>query len=331
MKALWVGILITLAIAVGALKATAEPGPLCTLGAPNGASQTTLSLSGSTAIVNVQWAFCGTTTTANIHFSNGATFNGATTAQVGLSAGQCISASADIYSGLDGFWTTQAATPSQVCAPSGGGGGGSGGGGGTAPKDTDLDGVADTTDNCVNVKNADQADSDTNGIGDACDGAWAVNSGTGDTTWINGPLGIENQRVTGTNGCAGTALGKYAYGKATFRGAKQFIVFGSRPLLWNVDAVAHICFQPLTNKIIAMNGGAFTVSGIRTPWWSYDNDESWYYQPIGSGLTTATIRGSGSFTGCPFGVPLGCRRVQFTITFTINSPTNYSAKATYSG
>ena len=38
-----------------------------------------------------------------------------------------------------------------------------------APADTDSDGVADTTDNCVEVANADQTDTDANGQGDACD------------------------------------------------------------------------------------------------------------------------------------------------------------------
>lgn len=37
------------------------------------------------------------------------------------------------------------------------------------PTDTDNDGVADTTDNCINVSNPDQADIDNDGHGDVCD------------------------------------------------------------------------------------------------------------------------------------------------------------------
>lgn len=39
----------------------------------------------------------------------------------------------------------------------------------TPPADADGDGVADATDNCPNIANADQADADADGIGDICD------------------------------------------------------------------------------------------------------------------------------------------------------------------
>ena len=41
-----------------------------------------------------------------------------------------------------------------------------------APPDRDHDGIPDFRDNCPDVYNPDQADSDHNGIGDACDKAW---------------------------------------------------------------------------------------------------------------------------------------------------------------
>ncbi|MFQ5424860.1 MAG: thrombospondin type 3 repeat-containing protein [Phycisphaerae bacterium] len=40
---------------------------------------------------------------------------------------------------------------------------------GTPDTDTDSDGVADCNDNCPAVANADQADSDGNGVGDVCE------------------------------------------------------------------------------------------------------------------------------------------------------------------
>lgn len=49
------------------------------------------------------------------------------------------------------------------------GGGGGGGGGTTPPADSDGDGVANTSDNCPTVANANQLDTDSDGQGDACD------------------------------------------------------------------------------------------------------------------------------------------------------------------
>jgi hypothetical protein len=50
------------------------------------------------------------------------------------------------------------------------GGGGGGGGGGEPPiPDSDGDGYANNVDNCEDTYNPDQADSDGDGIGDACD------------------------------------------------------------------------------------------------------------------------------------------------------------------
>jgi uncharacterized repeat protein (TIGR01451 family) len=56
-----------------------------------------------------------------------------------------------------------------VNAPSGGGDGGDGGDGGGGAPDADGDGVPDSSDNCPNDANPDQADENANGTGDACE------------------------------------------------------------------------------------------------------------------------------------------------------------------
>gem|GEM_PF-1451704 len=46
----------------------------------------------------------------------------------------------------------------------------------SGPMDSDMDGIADSVDNCPTVANPDQADSNTNGIGDACEGSGPMDS-----------------------------------------------------------------------------------------------------------------------------------------------------------
>ena len=45
-------------------------------------------------------------------------------------------------------------------------------------EDFDCDGIPDAYDNCIGIPNRDQADSDHNGIGDACEAATTVKAGT---------------------------------------------------------------------------------------------------------------------------------------------------------
>ena len=49
--------------------------------------------------------------------------------------------------------------------------------------DSDGDGVFDDTDNCINTVNPNQADSDNDGLGDACDDPATVNDAIFHTTW----------------------------------------------------------------------------------------------------------------------------------------------------
>ena len=70
--------------------------------------------------------------------------------------------------GPDGDGSTPSPSPSSSSVPPPSGGGGGGGGG--APPDADHDGKEDSKDNCRDISNADQLDTDADGSGDACDG-----------------------------------------------------------------------------------------------------------------------------------------------------------------
>jgi N-acetylglucosamine-6-sulfatase len=63
----------------------------------------------------------------------------------------------------------------------------------TTPTDSDGDGVADTEDNCPEVANADQADGDSNGVGNACEPPKVVS-----TSPANNTTGIATANVTAT-------------------------------------------------------------------------------------------------------------------------------------
>lgn len=89
-----------------------------------------------------------------------------------VAEGGACTADADCVSGLFCLNAVCGKAPADGGSSAGGssaGGGTGGGGGGTEVKDTDGDGVADTTDNCVDAVNADQADMDADAKGDACD------------------------------------------------------------------------------------------------------------------------------------------------------------------
>ena len=84
--------------------------------------------------------------------------------------------------------------------------------GGPQPKDTDGDGIPDNFDNCPTVPNPDQADSNGNGIGDACDtGSGGGGGGAavcteaivgGGSTAVNQPTGSQTCLVCTVTGVA---------------------------------------------------------------------------------------------------------------------------------
>ncbi len=78
--------------------------------------------------------------------------------------------------------------PTQTCSSGDGGNGGI--------EDADGDGVADASDNCPNDANADQADNDSDGIGNVCDSSPDGNSNCTETTASNYSHVLANRATT---------------------------------------------------------------------------------------------------------------------------------------
>jgi hypothetical protein len=200
---------------------------------------------------------------------------------------------------------------------SGSGGGGGGGGGGTSPTDTDRDGVPDSRDNCPKIINANQADSDGNGIGDACDDRWALNG-------VNGGTNVPNTQVNAsswTNTANGVVLCGYGNAYANWK------THAGLKLLWSLNAWVYICWRPLTNVIVRISNPGVDPKYAFKPWWKYNNDATWSFGPTGRTISWATV--TASYTGCPIVIHIGCTTVNATIKFLITPPM-YSATVSFS-
>ena len=105
-------------------------------------------------------------------------------------------------------------------------------------RDTDSDGVPDLVDNCPAVDNAEQIDSDNDGVGDACEGGRVVVSGVGSAL---GGVVPETQIVP---------LGEVATFEVVAEDGYQVVpkVWGSCPLggwtagRWSTGPVSRDCF-----------------------------------------------------------------------------------------
>lgn len=109
--------------------------------------------------------------------------------------------------------------PVQACKSSGGGNGGDGGG--TPAPDSDGDGIADENDNCPNQANADQADNDSDGIGNVCDA-----TPDGDVTCTD----YSTSNYYHVNAGRATTDGSYAYAKGSGENMGLYNVYAQTTL-----------------------------------------------------------------------------------------------------
>ncbi len=79
--------------------------------------------------------------------------------------------------------------------------------------DDDGDGVLDSNDNCPLDANADQADGDTDGLGDICDAVFNIDVVTANTILYIEGLGLNNGNTNALTGKLEDALEKYCDGK----------------------------------------------------------------------------------------------------------------------
>jgi len=163
--------LLGLAFASPAMSQVPVPPPSCVSGTATTPVQVSISFPAAyTAQANVSGgAPCGSQLAGyQYSWSNG----GANSSQTSVSSNQYISVTVtscssdpDVGCGVSSASASNTA-PNWDSSPPPSGGGGTGGTPGA--KDTDGDGVVDSNDNCPTVSNADQADADLNGVGNAC-------------------------------------------------------------------------------------------------------------------------------------------------------------------
>jgi uncharacterized protein (TIGR02145 family) len=132
---------------------------------------------------------------------------------------------------------------------------------GDACQDTDGDGVMDDIDNCIDTANPNQEDADNNGIGDACEENQEVTSVTNPVTgrvWMDRNLGASQVATSTTDAASYGDL--YQWGRAA--DGHQIRTSGTTTTLSTTDTPGH--------------GGFILSSGSRNfDWRSPQNDNLW--------------------------------------------------------
>lgn len=249
------------------LSPTCITGALTLQGAPSISGDT--AVGGTLSVSNGNWYSCGEQVTGYTYAWSGAGSSSSNTYVVqAADAGNSVSVAVAACN-ADGC--ASPAIASIAIPASGGGGSGSGGGGCTpstcppppAPKssDRDGDGVPDSSDNCPDAWNGDQADADGDWVGDACDT-------TVPADFLNGSLstetGSERSSWAIDPGTLAVIPCRNAWAKYTYTNLVRLYV------LWRYQLSFDFCYIP-GSKIVRASG--LYARGVYAAWpWSFQGN-----------------------------------------------------------
>ena len=146
----------------------------------------------------------------------------------------------------------------------------------------------------------------------------SVNDGAGDEE-TSGSLPTGSQRsLAGSGWCTGK---DQMWGTATAPHIQYRNMFTTL-LYWKASASVDVCID--TKRHVVVSLGHQRVNPLYTlpVVWHYDNKPAWSFGPTGSSFTWVQV--VDSFTGCPWGLSIGCNKVSFTVIFNIAATGVYS-------
>ena len=296
---------VTLALFVLTLLApgsSAETLPSCVLGALTLQSPPVISgaasVGGTLTVSTGTWYSCGEAVSGYTYAWSGAGSSSTNTYVVqAADAGATVSARVAACN-ADGCAAPAVASIAIAVAGGGGDGGGGGGGGGGGsgctpqtcppkPSDRDGDGVADSSDDCPDVWNANQADADGDRVGDACD--TTVPPDFVDGTLV-GELGSDRSYLSVDPGTLAVVPCRNAWARYTYKNLVRLYV------LWRYQLSFDFCYLP-GSKILRASG--LNAHGTYAAWpWSFQGNAvgpRWLAAPPG-GVVHAFAQGK--FAAC---------------------------------
>ena len=93
---------------------------------------------------------------------------------------------------------------------------------------------------------------------------------------------------------------------------------------WKASAALDVCIDTGRHEIVGFSGARVTPLYSLVLVWSYDNAARWSFGPQGRGVKTSWAQVTDSYTGCLFKLPIGCKKVTFTIFWTFYGSGKYS-------